>query len=96
MVPLPAVNASRQLAIVVYLAVADDLDRAVFVRDRLVASPDVYDGEPPHAQEEVVVNEGTLVVGTTVDGDRRHPAEIVHRWPAARSKSEDSVDPAHG
>src|SRR5581483_2071324 len=52
----------RQGGIVVNLAVEDDQDRLVFVEDRLPASPDINDAEPPVPEAGVPLNEVAGVV----------------------------------
>ena len=84
-----------QLAIVVDLAVEDDLHGAVFVADRLVAGLQVDDAEAIHPEAERAVGQQARLVGAAVLDGVAHGAQrgLVH---AARAVPEvDAVDPAH-
>ena len=70
-VPL-ALELAPQLLVVVQLAVLDGDDRAVLVQDGLVATRDVHDREPSHAEGDPGGHEGSAVVGTTVRHDVGH------------------------
>src|SRR5262249_1230720 len=70
-----ALELRAQLAIVVELAVLDDVDGAVLVRDRLVAGREVDDREAPRGEACRAVEEGAVAVGATVDELRAHPRE---------------------
>ena len=90
----PSRSSSRaQLLVVVDLAVLDDVDRPVLVRDRLVAAREVDDREPPRGEPDAVVEEGAVAVGAAVDERGAHRVE-----PAALDRAPargDSADPAH-
>ena len=67
----------HQLAVVVDLAVLDDDDRAVLVRDRLVAARQVDDRKSPRRDPDRPVEVRALGVGAAVIERLRHPAEAV-------------------
>ena len=81
-----------QLAVVVELAVLDDGDAAVLVRDRLVAGREVDDREPTRCEPHAVVEEGAVRVGPAVDERPAHRRELIGIDGAA---GRDSADPAH-
>ena len=82
-----------QLAVVVELAVLDDGDPAVLVRDRLVAGREVDDREPPGGEAHRAFDEGPIGVGPAVDERRAHRREPGGVDGAAGRR--DSADPAH-
>ncbi len=65
----PAFEPAAQLLVVVDLAVEDDLDRAVFVADRLVAPFQVDDRQPPMRQPDPWLGPEPLGVRAAM-GDR--------------------------
>ena len=74
----PARSSSRaQLGVVVELAVLDDVDGAVLVRDRLVAGLEVDDREPARSEADGPFDEGAVAVGAAVEELRAHPRELV-------------------
>ena len=79
-----------QLAVVVELAVDDRYHVAALVRDRLVASLEVDDREPPHRQPGTLADPAALAVGPAVP-EQLHGIERL----GARV-SDDAEDPAHG
>ena len=92
--PLPD-ELCAQLAVVVDLAVGDQPDRSVLVRQRLVPTGEVDDRQSAHAQRHGTVDVAPLVVGAAVDRAARHPVESRrHRGRAA--ELEEAVDAAHG
>ena len=62
-----ALELVHQLAVVVDLAVLDDDDRAVLVRDRLVAAGQVDDRKPPRGDPDRPVEMRALGVGPAVE-----------------------------
>ena len=56
-----------QCAIVVDFAIEDDDVTSVLAEDRLIASLQIDDAEPTHAEAEIAVHEGALAVGPTMD-----------------------------
>ncbi len=84
---------AHQLAVVVDLAVLDDDDRAVLVRDRLVAAVEVDDREPPCGDSDSLADVHALRVGAAVIERGRHRAEPVRIDSPARAR--DPADPAH-
>ena len=82
-----------QLAVVVELAVLDDGDPAVLVRDRLIAGLEVDDREPPSGKPHRAFGEGPVGVGPAVDERRAHRRELIG-WGGAAGPC-DSADPAH-
>ena len=89
--PLEAVP---NLGVVVDLAVLDDLDAAVLVADRLVATVEIDDREPPRGDRRRPLRERAGAVGSAVD-ERR-----VHRGNGSgvdglTGERDDPADPAH-
>ena len=83
-----------QLAVVVDLAVLDDRDPAVLVRDRLVARREVDDREPPGREAPPTRRrKAPSGVGPAVDERRAHRREAAGVDGAAGHR--DSADPAH-
>src|SRR5581483_11799291 len=82
-----------QLLVVVDLAVLDDVDGAVLVRDRLVARLEVDDREPPRGQADGAVDDRALAVRATVDERRVHRREPCGVDGLGRRR--DAADPAH-
>ena len=86
-----------ELGVVVELAVLDRDDRAVLVQDRLVATLDVDDREPTHAERDPGRHEGPAVVGAAVSHDVGHDVQRFLREELARLPSDlnDAADSAH-
>ncbi len=84
-----------QLAEVVDLAVADDDEIAVLVADRLMAAGDVDDRQPPHAEEQLIVDEATLVVGSSMQNGAAHAREHGGIGPSRTAQTQHAVDSAH-
>ena len=85
-----ALEPRAQLAVVVDLAVLDDLDAAVLVADRLVAALEVDDREAPRGERDRLLDEHARAVGPAVDErgvhrlhDRRVDGRAVERHEAA-------------
>src|SRR5205085_1303616 len=75
---------------VVYLAVADDLDRAVLVAERLLPARDIDDREPAHSESRLGVHDAAEVVGPAMDHDVAHgapPAAAIASRGSAISRS---------
>src|SRR5437762_4132367 len=66
-----------QLLVVVDLAVEDDPDGAVFVRDRLEAVAEIDDAETAHADRDAVPDVDTFIVRTAVGHDAAHCTDLV-------------------
>ena len=81
-----------ELAVVVELAVLDDDDAAVLVRDRLVAGLEVDDREPARGEPDGAVDVDAARVGPAVDERRGHRLEPARSAPRGRH---DSADPTH-
>jgi hypothetical protein len=90
-----ALQRGAQLAVVVDLAVLDDLDRAVFVPDRLVAALEVDDREAPDGERDGPVDERAVAVGPPVAKRLAHWRER-RRVDCTAVEREESTDPAHG
>ena len=86
-----------QLAVVVDLAVLDDLERAVFVADRLIARVQVDDRQPAKAEADsapvlVFGDVESLVVRSSV---LEHSGHLREHPAVDRGRSDDSTDSAH-
>ena len=79
-----ALELVAQLGVVVDLAVLDDDDAAVLVRDRLVAAGEVDDREAPRAERDLAVDVLAGAVGAAVDELRRSSREAPRRRRARR------------
>ena len=66
-----------QLPEVVQLAVVDDPNRLVLVRDRLLAGVKIDDRQPPHSESDTTIDEVTVIVGSSVTDDIAHRAEPI-------------------
>ena len=84
-----ALELAAQLLVVVDLAVLDDGDRAVLVRERLVARLEVDDREPARGEADVAVDERAVGVGAAVDERRAHLVQTAR-------VADDPADSAHG
>src|SRR5262249_22654594 len=81
-------------AVVVDLAVADDLDVTLLVGERLRAVRDVDDGEAPAAEPHPAPDHGAVAVGTAMDERAPHPTEHRRVRPEGATPHE-AIDPAH-
>src|SRR5262249_30281254 len=88
-----ALELAPQLTVVVDLAVMDDVERSVLVRDRLVAGLEVDDGETPRGQGRGAVGELAGAVPAPMDERGAHRGEALGIDGAARGH--DSAEPAH-
>ena len=82
-----------QLGVVVDLAVLDDDDAAVLVRDRLVAAGEVDDREAPRAERDLAVDVLAGAVGAAVDELGAHRAKRLDVGVPVGGR--DPADPAH-
>ena len=90
-----ALELAAQLAVVVDLAVLDDVQGAVLVRDRLVARLEVDDREAPRGEGDVAVAE--LSEAVRARGERASALicrDAIRHGGAVRRR--DSADPTHG
>jgi hypothetical protein len=58
--------------VIVDFTVVGDMQRAIFIRHRLVAVSNVNDTEPPVAQADSLVDENPFIVGTAVSNYIAH------------------------
>src|SRR5262249_15142827 len=72
-----ALQVAVEVLIVVNLAVEDDPDAPVLVRDRLEAIIEVDDAETAHADGDAVADVDTFIVGPTVRHDAAHGPDFV-------------------
>jgi hypothetical protein len=84
-----------ELAMVVDLAVLDDLDRPVLVADGLVSAIDVDDGKPANRERDRPVHERARAVRPSVEEHLVHGLERP-RVDRATVERGESTDPAHG
>jgi hypothetical protein len=68
----PCLKFLSQIKKVVDLSVADNPYRTVFVVNRLMATSDVDDTEPTHAESNGTVRINTFVVRATIDNRSAH------------------------
>ena len=90
-----ALEPLAQLAVVVDLAVVDDLDAAVLVADRLVAAREVDDRQAPRRKRDAALDERAGAVGAAVH------ERVVHRLDDARVdgravERQQAADATHG
>src|SRR5688572_23530266 len=71
-----ALEIAAQLAVVVDLAVEDNPDRPVFVRDRLMTAFEVDDAQAAHAERHAIAEIDPFVVRTAVHDRGAHAADI--------------------
>jgi hypothetical protein len=83
---------------VVYLTVEDAHHRPILVRDRLVTSMQINDGEPPHAKSDTPlgIEEEPFVVGTSVNEGIGHGVDVLGANFYILAQAELSGDAAHG
>ena len=86
----------RQLGGVVDLAVADHLDRAVLVAERLLAAGNVDDGEPAHPEGDLAMGVLAERVRAAVHHDVAHRAHPRGAGSLSGGESHLAGDPAHG
>ncbi len=86
---------ARELAVVVDLAVGDQPQRAVLVRQRLVPAGEIDDRQPPHPDRQRAVGVDALVVGPAMARDPAHARDDLRRHRRA-GEVENAVDAAHG
>ena len=72
-----ALELAPELRVVVDLAVLDDDARAVLAGDRLIASGEVDDREPPRRERDRPIDVLTRAVGTAVEERGAHGSETV-------------------
>ena len=88
-------QAILQRAIVVDLAVEDDVDGPFLVSDRLVAAAHVDDAESTHAERHATVHVVARVIGTAMADRIAHPLQDGARGIIARRAADKSGYPAH-
>ena len=92
----PRLEPRAQLAEVVDLAVEDGADRAVLVRDRLMAALDVDDREAADPERGARPDPPASLIGAAMDDRRRHLRELrLVEGPARRVDRCESADSAH-
>ena len=84
---------AHQLLVVVDLAVLDDDDRSVLVRQGLVAAREVDDRQPSRREADAAVEERSIRIRPAVDERRAHRGEPLGMDGAVPTR--DSADPAH-
>jgi hypothetical protein len=89
-----ALELASQLAVVVDLAVLDDMKRSVLVRDRLVAGLEVNDRQATGCKRGAVLDERPVAVGASVDERGAHGGQP--RRVDRAVGGDDPADPAHG
>jgi hypothetical protein len=62
-----------KLGIIVNLAIEDDTNRAILVKNWLLPRLKVDDGEPAHAERYIDAFPKPSLVGTAMDDDLSHP-----------------------
>src|SRR6266540_3378959 len=70
-----SLQSAPYVGVVVQLPVLDGPDLAALVRERLMATRDVDDAEPPHTKRDAVAHVGPAVIGTAVRHRIGHPIE---------------------
>src|SRR6266542_3729929 len=64
---MTGLDLSPELAVVVDLTVLDDVNRAILVRDRLIASGEIDDREPPRCDPDLSIDERAAAVRTAME-----------------------------
>ena len=87
-------QACAQLEVIIDLAVEDDVNRSVFVRDRLVAAGQINDAEPPNRQTNAGLDEVAFVIRPAVPQRLRH---LLKKRPTISSvfRSDVTSNPTH-
>jgi hypothetical protein len=75
-VPAP-LEFSPQFAIVEDFAILHNVDRSIFIRDRLVTAGEIDDRKPPRSNSHRAVDEGAAAVWTTVNETFVHPVDDI-------------------
>jgi hypothetical protein len=84
-----------ELAVVVDLAVLDDMDRPVFVSDWLIAAFEIDDGKAPRGERHGPVDDAPFAVWATVTEGLAHRRERSRVDPGP-VEGDQPADPAHG
>ncbi len=66
---------SAQFHVIVNLAVADDVNRSVLVRDRLLAAVEIDNAQPPHRQADAGLDEEAFIIRSAMAQRVGHFAE---------------------
>src|SRR5262245_6690659 len=80
---------------VVELAVADEPERFVFVRARLMTAGEVDDREPAHADDRALADVDAFIVGTAMDDHARHATDDVRRLHPGSRRHRHAYNSAH-
>jgi hypothetical protein len=83
------------LWVVVNLSVKNDPDRAVLVRNRLMAREEIDHLEPSHAQSDITLDEETFVIGSAMNQSPTHPLDVVYRCGAISVVIDNAGDATH-
>ena len=59
-----------QFAVVVNLAIENDSDASIFVRDRLFATGQINNAQPPHSHGKIVMHISSFIIWSSVANDR--------------------------
>jgi hypothetical protein len=84
-----------QSEMVVDLAVEHNPQRAIFVRNRLMAARHIDDAEPPHADSCRAIRIKSFVVGSPMGDYAAHFAQSRGIRPRVPSEFKNPSDPAH-
>ncbi len=85
-----------QRGVIVDLAVEDDRDRFIFVKNRLLAAFKIDDRQPPMSEPHPRFDMKPLAVGAAMRKRRGHPAQHGQRDGTAGIGGKNAGDPAHG
>ena len=90
-----ALQPGAQLAMVVDLAVKDDGEGAVLLKNRLLTAREVDNAQAAHCHPDVTLDKESIIVRTTVDYLSVHRGQDVALNAASVIRIQDSADSAH-
>src|SRR5580700_782579 len=91
----PPQQIGAEFLIVINLAIEDDPDCSVFIRQRLMSGAEINDGQTAKTQPDRPSDMISLIIGTTVTNRVRHRPEQRNRHGRSTVKHEFSADSAH-
>ena len=85
-----------KLAVIVNFAVKYNPNAAIFIAERLVASPDVDDAEPAHRETHIAIHKKAVVIGPAVRNLAVHVRQNFAIYALYFIEKENPTDSTHG
>ena len=86
---------ASEIGVVVDLAIENDNDRSVFIKDRLLSAAEVDDAQPSMAEADVVLDKITVIIRTAMRLSRCHALDEAALDGFSRVEVDDPANPAH-